>query len=49
VEIVKSYGGQLLNELSVELELTVSVGVNVGIPPSLSIAVEHTAKETKMF
>jgi hypothetical protein len=44
VDIVKKYGGELLNELSFELERTVSVGVNIGFPPSLSIAVEHTAK-----
>lgn len=44
VDIVKKYGGELLNELSFELEATVSVGVNIGFPPSVSIAVEHTAK-----
>jgi hypothetical protein len=46
IDIVKRYGGELLNELSFELERTVSVGVNIGFPPSVSIAVEHTAKVT---
>jgi hypothetical protein len=43
VEIIKRYGGELLNELSFEVGLTVSVGVDVGFPPSITIAVEHTA------
>jgi hypothetical protein len=46
VEIVKRFGGELLNELSFQLERTVSVGVNIGFPPSVSIAVEHTAQVT---
>jgi hypothetical protein len=45
VDIAKKHGGQLLNELSFELELTVSVGVDIGIPPSITLAVAHTAKE----
>jgi hypothetical protein len=43
VEIVKRYGGPLLNELSFETGLTVSVGVEIGFPPAITIAVEHTA------
>jgi hypothetical protein len=43
VEVVKRFGGQLLNELGVELGLTISVGVDIGFPPSITIAVEHTA------
>jgi hypothetical protein len=46
VEVVKKYGGELLNELSFELEQTVSVGVNIGFPPSVSISVNHNAKTT---
>src|SRR5687767_13094598 len=46
VDIVKKYGGELLNELSFELERTVSVGVNIGFPLSISLSVEHTAKAT---
>jgi hypothetical protein len=48
VDIVKKYGGELLNELSFELERTVSVSVNIGFPPSVSIGVEHTARITSV-
>ena len=44
IDIIKQYGGELLNELDFEPGLTISVGVNVGFPPSVTIAVEHTAK-----
>jgi hypothetical protein len=47
VEIVKRYGGALLNELSFETGLTVSVGVDIGFPPAITIAVEHTATVTE--
>ena len=40
VEIVRQYGRQLMTELSFEVGLTVTVGVNVGFPPSVLIAVE---------
>jgi hypothetical protein len=43
IDIVKGFGGEILNELSFELGLTVSVGVDVGFPPAITIAVEHTA------
>jgi hypothetical protein len=43
VEIVKGFGGDLLKELSFEVGLTVSVGVDIGFPPAMTIAVEHTA------
>jgi len=43
VEIIKRFGGELLNELSFEVGLTVSVGVSVGFPPAVIISVEHTA------
>jgi hypothetical protein len=46
VEFIKKHGGEFLNELSVELNLTVSMGVNIGFPPSVSLAVEHIAKVT---
>ena len=46
VDIVKKYGGELLNELSFDLERTVSLGVNISFPPSISFSVEHTAKTT---
>jgi len=44
IEIVKNYGGALLDELSFALESKVIVGVNNGFPPTVSIAVEHSAK-----
>jgi hypothetical protein len=44
IDIVKNYGGPLLNELSFALESKVIVGVNIGFPPTVSIAVEHSAK-----
>lgn len=44
VDIVRNLGGELLNELEFETESKVIVGVNVGFPPSISIAVEHSAK-----
>ncbi|HEX5837395.1 MAG TPA: hypothetical protein VFY26_06165 [Anaerolineales bacterium] len=43
VEIVKRFGGEMLQELSFEVGLTVSVGVDLGFPPAMTIAVEHTA------
>lgn len=43
VEVIKRYGGELLNELEFEAGRTISVGVNIGFPPSVAIAVEHTA------
>ena len=43
VEVIRRFGGELLNELEFEFGLITSVGVNVGFPPSVSIAVEHTA------
>lgn len=43
VEIIKGYGGALLNELSFEVGHTISVGVSIGFPPAVTIAVEHTA------
>jgi hypothetical protein len=43
VELIRRYGGELLNELEFEAGLTISVGVNIGFPPSVAIAVEHTA------
>ncbi len=43
VEIIKGYGGALLNELSFEVGRTISVGVSIGFPPAVTIAVEHTA------
>jgi hypothetical protein len=43
INIVKSVGGDLLKELSFEAGLTVSVGVDIGFPPAVTIAVEHTA------
>jgi len=44
VEFIKGHGGELLNELSIALELTVSLGVDIGFPPAVTFAVEHTAK-----
>ena len=44
IDIVKNLSGELLNELDFEIESKVSVGVNVGFPPSIHIAVEHAAK-----
>ncbi len=51
VEFIKKHGGEFLNELSVELNLTVSMGVDIGFPPSVTLAVEHTATvvATKKF
>ena len=51
VEIIKRYGGKLLNELRFEVGLTVGVGVSIGFPPAVTISVEHTAttKEIKEF
>jgi hypothetical protein len=51
VEIIKGYGGALLNELSFEFGHTISVGVSIGFPPAVTIAVEHTAtaKTTTMY
>jgi hypothetical protein len=43
VEIIRHYGGPLLNELSFEVGYTISVGVNIGFPPAITIAMEHTA------
>jgi hypothetical protein len=43
VEVIRRYGGELLNELEFEPGLTISVGVAIGFPPSVTIAVEHTA------
>lgn len=43
VEIIKRFGGELLNELEFEVGLSISVGVDIGFPPAVTIAVEHTA------
>ena len=44
VDIVRNHGAALLEELSFEVGRTVTVGVNVGFPPSISLGVEHTAQ-----
>ena len=51
VEVVKKYGGELLNELEFEADQYQSaiVGVNAGLQPSISISVVHTAKTVKRF
>jgi hypothetical protein len=43
VEIIKRYGGEILNEMEFETGLTISVGVAIGFPPAVTIAVERTA------
>jgi hypothetical protein len=44
VSIVHKFGGRLLSELSIETGLTVGLGVNLGLPPSVSVSIEHEAK-----
>ena len=43
VEIVRVHGRELLDELNFEWKLTASVGVNIGFPPAVTIAVEYPA------
>jgi hypothetical protein len=47
VDLVQRFGGELLSELSFELGLTVSLGVEVGFPPAVTIAIEHTSIATQ--
>jgi hypothetical protein len=49
VDIVKRFGGELLNELEFEAGQTISVGVSVGFPPAVTIAIEHTAKIIRAY
>jgi hypothetical protein len=46
VELVLRFGGELLIELGFEFGLTVNVGVSVGFPPAVTIAIEHTSAVT---
>ncbi len=45
VEIVRGHGRELLSELGFELQLTYtySVGVDLGLPPAVTLAVDYTA------
>ena len=44
IDIVKKYGKELMIEISLDLDCPVSIGVNMGFPPSLTISTEINAK-----
>jgi hypothetical protein len=42
VTFIRKWGGKFLDELSLETDLTVGLGVELGFPPAISLTVEHS-------
>jgi hypothetical protein len=43
VVLIRRYGGQLIQELSMETGFTVGLSVNMGFPPSISVSIGYQA------
>jgi hypothetical protein len=45
VTFIRKWGGKFLDELSLETDFAVGLGVELGFPPAISLTVEHTLSE----